>query len=315
MRIRLVKSVPVLLILILCMLFLGGCGDGTWEKHIVKEEIFLPELEEEYDLLFLTDSHVIVTSDKDTQQETASAEKRKGQFVNEEGVCSAEQFTDWITYADAMQPDAVLLGGDIIDSPSEGNVEFLKKELGRLKMPYLYVPGNHDWTYEWDYMTEHAEEEYLSRLNPFMNDNPGLQKLDIGEIRIIAVDNSSNQVVEGILEEYEELLQTEQRVIVMLHVPLLTQSVLKHAKEVWNSPVVLGGGNYGGIYPNETSQKFLEMTTAGKSPVELVLAGHVHFYDKDYIEGEKKVLQIVNGAGYKGWGMHLHLSGKQQEEQ
>ncbi|MBQ8231628.1 MAG: metallophosphoesterase [Lachnospiraceae bacterium] len=310
MRIRLVKSVPVLLTMVFSMLFLGGCGDGTWEKHIVKEEIFLPGLEEEYDLLFLTDTHVVVMSEEDTTREKASAGERKEQFQNEEGVYSEQQFGDWMDYAKEMQPDAVLLGGDIIDSPSAGNVAFLEMELGKLQVPYLYTPGNHDWTYEWDYMTENAVEEYLPRLEQFMNDSPALQSLDVGELRIIAVDNSTNQVAEGILEEYEKLLQTEQKVIVMLHVPLITQSVLTQAKEVWESPVVLGGGNYGGIYPNETSQKFLELTTAADSPVELVLAGHVHFYDKDYIDGEKKVLQIVGAAGYQGQGIHLHLSGE-----
>ena len=310
MRIRLVKSVPVLLTMVFSMLFLGGCGDGTWEKHIVKEEIFLPGLEEEYDLLFLTDTHVVVMSEEDTTREKASAGERKEQFQNEEGVYSEQQFGDWMDYAKEMQPDAVLLGGDIIDSPSAGNVVFLEMELGKLQVPYLYTPGNHDWTYEWDYMTENAVEEYLPRLEQFMNDSPALQSLDVGELRIIAVDNSTNQVAEGILEEYEKLLQTERKVIVMLHVPLITQSVLTQAKEVWESPVVLGGGNYGGIYPNETSQKFLELTTAADSPVELVLAGHVHFYDKDYIDGEKKVLQIVGAAGYQGQGIHLHLSGE-----
>ena len=310
MRIRLVKSVPVLLTMVFSMLFLGGCGDGTWEKHIVKEEIFLPGLEEEYDLLFLTDTHVVVMSEEDTTREKASAGERKEQFQNEEGVYSEQQFGDWMDYAKEMQPDAVLLGGDIIDSPSAGSVAFLEMELGKLQVPYLYTPGNHDWTYEWDYMTENAVEEYLPRLEQFMNDSPALQSLDVGELRIIAVDNSTNQVAEGILEEYEKLLQTERKVIVMLHVPLITQSVLTQAKEVWESPVVLGGGNYGGIYPNETSQKFLELTTAADSPVELVLAGHVHFYDKDYIDGEKKVLQIVGAAGYQGQGIHLHLSGE-----
>ena len=38
-----------------------------------------------------------------------------------------------------------LLGGDVIDFPSQGNLSFLEKNLEMLEMPYLYVPGNHDW--------------------------------------------------------------------------------------------------------------------------------------------------------------------------
>ena len=34
----------------------------------------------------------------------------------------------------------------------------------------------------------------------------------------------------------------------------------------------------------------------------------MRYDDKDYIDGEKKVLQIVGAAGYQGQGIHLHLS-------
>ncbi len=291
---------------------LGGCTDTPEPGNILTEEIVLPGVKGEYDFLFLTDTHVVAESETDTAQEKESARERAPQFVDEKGVSSKEQFPVWIDHANEAKYDAVLFGGDIIDSPASGNIEFLEKQTERLKMPYLYTPGNHDWTQPWEYMTLTAEEEYLKRLSPYMNGSPHIQSLDVGELRLIAVDNSSNQVHPTVIEEYEKMLQTEKKVIVLLHVPLLTQSVLGHAKEVWSTPVVLGAGNYGGIYPDEHSERFVEMTTAADSPVELVLAGHVHFYDKDYIEGEKRVLQIVGPAGFEGSGIHLHLTSGEQ---
>ena len=95
----------------------------------------------------------------------------------------------------------------------------------------------------------------------------------------------------------------------MAHVPFITQSVLTKAKEAWDSPVVIGAGNYGGIYPNEDSERFMALTTAEGSPVELVLAGHEHFYDRDAIEGEKDVLQLVGGAGFQGDAILIHITG------
>ncbi len=291
---------------------LGGCAGTPEPGNILTEEIVLPGLTKEYDFLFLTDTHVVAESDTDTAQEKESARERAPQFVNEEGTSSKEQFPVWIDHANKTKYDAVLFGGDIIDSPTAGNIDLLGKQTERLKMPYLYTPGNHDWTQPWEYMTATAEVEYLPKLSPYMNDSPRIQVLDVGEIRLIAVDNSSNQIHPEVIDRYEELLQTDKPVIVLLHVPLLTQSVLGRAREVWSTPVVLGGGNYGGIYPDEYSEKFVELTAAADSPVELVLAGHVHFYDKDYIEGEKKVLQIVGPAGYTGSGIHLHLTSGEQ---
>ena len=72
---------------------------------------------------------------------------------------------------------------------------------------------------------------------------------------------------------------------------------------------MIGAGNYGGIYPNEGSERFVSLTTAADSPVELVLAGHVHFYDRDVIEGERQVLQLVGGAGFQGNAILVHITG------
>lgn len=54
----------------------------------------------------------------------------------------------------------------------------------------------------------------------------------------------------------------------------------------------------------------MELLTAQDSPVKLMLAGHVHFYDRDVIVGEKEVLQLVGGAGYEGNAILLHITGE-----
>lgn len=305
------KKVSFFLSLFSIVFFLGGCKDASWEKHLIQEEIVIQGLAGEYNFLFLTDTHVITSTGQESEEEYEGVRERKEQFVNESGVYSVDQFREWIAYANEQNVDALLLGGDVIDSPGAGNLEFLEQNLDKLQVPYLYTPGNHDWNITEEYMTYKAYQEFLPRLKPFMNDDTTIQKIDLGELRMIAVNNSSNQFSEQAVQRYEEYLQTEQRVIVLIHVPIITQSVLSNAREVWSSPVVLGAGNYGGIYPDEFSQKFMDLTTAADSPVCLVLAGHVHFYDKDYIEGPKKVLQVVGPAGYEGKAIHLKIKGTQ----
>ena len=143
----------VLVFISLCSL--AGCGaKRDWEKHIQEETIYLEGLKGEYTLLFLTDTHMIVRDREAVGQEAENEESRYPGFQNEEGVPSAEQFTEWIRYANEANVDAVLLGGDIIDTPSSANLKWLEEQLAQLNMPYLYVNGNHDWTYPWEYMTE-----------------------------------------------------------------------------------------------------------------------------------------------------------------
>lgn len=293
---------------------MAGCTSKEkrveWEKHVIEEKLVLPGVEGEYDLLFLTDTHAIIQDKSDSEQITENAKLRYAEMVNEEGASAKQQLSDWMDYAVEEQVDAVLMGGDIIDYPSKASIAYLNKQLNKLSMPYLYTMGNHDWTYPWEYMTEIAEQEYRPLLKPYMGDKTYIGTWETEDLLVITVDNSSGQVRPEALETYEKLLQTDKPVIVMLHVPLMTQSVLGRAREVWDSPVVLGAGNYGGIYPNEESTRFVELTTAKDSPVELVLAGHVHFYDKDYISGDKDILQIVGDAGFHGSAVRLHISGE-----
>ncbi|MCM1090921.1 MAG: metallophosphoesterase [Muribaculum sp.] len=281
-----------------------------WEKHIVREELLLEDFQGEYDILFMTDFHVVIQDEADTPQVAELGAQRAQEFHNDEGVSAARQFSDWIDYANEQEVDAVFLGGDIIDYPSEGCLDFLKEQLQRLEMPYLYTPGNHDWTYPWEYMTEVGREEYLPELLPYTDGNVAIHTWETEDLLAIAVDDSPGQVSHEAMKRYAALLDTDKPVVVMAHVPFLTQSVLARAREEWDSGVVIGGGNYGGIYENEDSERFIELTTAKDSPVELMLTGHVHFYDKDYIDGDKRILQLVGDDGYHGNAILLHIAGK-----
>ena len=298
------------------MLFAGvltmfsGCGkkQEPWQK-ITEEELLVEGISGEYHLLFLTDTHVVIQDDKDTDQIKEYTDERVGMFRNQEGVSSENQFHQWMKYANEEKMDGVLLGGDIIDCPSQGSLNYLEKELGSLQMPYVYTPGNHDWTFPWEYMTEVGKKEYLPMIAPFMGGNTAVHYQDFGEFIVVSVDNSPGQVNPEALSVYREVLAKEKPVIVLAHVPFLTQSVLTKAREAWKNAVVIGGGNYGGIYPDEFSEEFLKMTTAKDSPVAAVLAGHVHFYDKDVIDGEKQVMQIVGDAGFHGSAIRLTVKG------
>ncbi len=306
------------LISFFCMIIFGGllagCGKEKpviiTEGNVTEETLIVEGLEQDYEFLFLTDTHMVVSDSEDSEQIAANGAERGPQFVDGEGVSSAVQFPAWMNYAVEQQMDAVLFGGDIIDYPSQGNLNYLQDNLAVLSMPYLYTLGNHDWTYPWEYMTEIGETEYLPLLEPMMQGNTVIQRIDVGELTVVAVDNSSGQVNGEALQIYQEILAEGRPTIVVVHVPFLTQSVLTKAREAWTSPVVIGGGNFGGIYPNEASTTFVEMTTAEDSPVVAVLSGHVHFFDKDVIDGEKDVIQIVGDAGFRRQGIKLMISGE-----
>lgn len=291
----------------------AGCGspEQDWQMNVMEETIVIEGLREEYELLFLTDTHVVVRDEQAGGDAALYDNERYPIFHNAEGVDSQTQFEEYIRYANEQGVDGVLFGGDIIDSPSDADLTWLAGQLQQLRAPYLYVPGNHDWTYPWEYMTEEGRRDLLPLLEPMMQGNTEIHTLDFGEFLAVGVNDSTNQVSGEALSEFEKLYADRKPLLVLAHVPFMTQSVLGRAREIWSSPVVLGAGNYGGIYPNEDSERFVALLTAADSPVELVLAGHVHFYDRDVIEGDKNVLQLTGAAGYEGNVMLLHVRGMQ----
>lgn len=293
----------VIAVCVLMLLTLSACGKG--EKSSAKIEpatvhVQVEGITKSYKLLFVTDSHVVVKPESGPEQMKQYAEERYPQFLNSEGTDARDMFEAMISYSCSEEVDAVVLGGDIIDSPSEENIAFLQEQLARIEGKYLYTPGNHDWTFPWEYMSSEGKEELLPKLTPFMEGNTAVHFMNLDELTIVAVDDSTNQVNAEALQAYRSVLSEKKPVIVVTHVPFITQSTLTKAREAWSSPTVIGGGNFGGIYPDENSQEFMNLTTAEDSPVQLILAGHVHFQDEDVVAGPKSVRQIVGKAGYLG---------------
>lgn len=283
-------------------------AEATQKVYLDNYELDIPEIHGKYHFLFLTDSHVAVTGELDSKTIKNYSAHRLSQFYNETGLITSQLFTDFIDLANEEEFDGLLLGGDIIDSPSSANIKFLDSSLKQLTIPYIYTLGNHDWTYPWEYMTEIGITNYLSALSPFMKESPAIHTLEYDDFTIVSVDNSNNQINPDAMEEYAQILEQGKPVILMLHVPLYTKSLLAKTQEQWTGSVILGGGVHGGFYPNDISSKFMQLTTAKDSPVVLVLAGHVHLSDKSFITGEKNILQITGDGGYKGKAAAIHIN-------
>ena len=304
----------------LFILFFCGCASKSSpapvdESNIDECQVVIPGISREYRLLFLTDSHMVLPETEGPQEIIDYSDQRLSQFTGETGIVSSDQFLSWISSSGEWELDALLLGGDIIESPSPANVSYLKDSLEQLEIPYIYTLGNHDWTYPWEYMTEKGREEYLALLLPYMvsaenefSGNTAFHTLELDDFIIAAINNSDNQIPPEALEEYKKIAEKGKPILLLLHVPFYTQPLLDKTSSVWQNSVVLGGGVHGGIYPNDISAEFIGLITSKDSPVAAVLAGHVHLSDISYIQGEKEILQITGDAGFKGKGTIIHIT-------
>lgn len=311
MKRKFLSIVSVILVLIVFLLLFIIGKKALHSYHLSKlssglsiSQISLPMsgISREYKILFLSDIHAIANNQSESAQIIQLSNERTNMFHSSTGQSSADTLKQLTSYANAQNVDAVVFGGDIIDFPSASNLALLQEALDSLQMPYLFTVGNHDWTYPWDYMTDHGRQSYYSLLQPFMERHSSSQCLNMGEFQIVSVDNSTNQVTEASLEQYKKALSSKKTTLVVMHVPLTTEGLLQKAKGTWKSPVTLGAD---GIYPSPQSAELISQTIAQDSPVAAVLSGHVHFSYQEPIR--ENIPQFVTGPGYMGQGIMLHI--------
>lgn len=273
-----------------------------------ERKIHIPQLEQDYEIWFLADSHIIVEDGNEDDQTKVYASERKPVFEHETGYSSDVIFSQFIDMANEEMPDLILFGGDIIDFPSEANVAFLKSELERLEVPYMMTYGNHDWTFPWEYMTEEGKTKYRPMLADYMTGN--CQELK--DLIVVTIDNSSNQVEPESLAALEQAYTLDKPIILLQHVPLSTEELIAKAKENWANPVTLGMQVHGGIAPNDVSKKLWDMTHEDDSLIKAVLAGHVHFAYEEALS--ESTVEIITDAAFKGKATKIFLQ-KNREHQ
>lgn len=251
------------------------------------------------------DSHALkVTPETETSQIVEYFTPREQGFVSETGIKSEEMLNKWMEAANSAGVDGVLLGGDIIDSPTDNNLSLLQTALGTLTIPYLYTLGNHDWTFPWAYCNDVAKANYLPKFSAyFRNENPDFQVQDFDGFAIVALNNSSDQFTLEAAESFSNYLKTVGKpVIVMMHVPIHGENIQKTCEASWKRDISIGGIE---ITADDNSQKVIDLIEAKDSPVVAVLSGHIHALAQD--ELVKDTFETTTDAAYTGKGILLTI--------
>lgn len=333
--------------LLLTGLVLSGCGqkeeietvtevaveEGEMDTVEIQEDILswdeksitIGGLQQEYEVWFMSDLHMTLVNEDESEEIVQYANERTPGFENEVNVSSDEILSAFIMKANEEQPDLILFGGDILDFPSEANLAFLQEKLDSLTVPYVFTMGNHDWTFPWEYMTPEGIEKYRPLFDGYMygnfsgessltvqtatgNSYAGL--IELSDMVILAIDNSSNQVAGEALELVEMAYGMDKPIVLLQHVPYSTENLIAEAKKSWGNPVTLGMQVHGGIAPNEASTDLWYKTHDEESPMKAVLAGHIHFpYEEELSD---TTMQLVADAAFKGNVMKLQFTGVYQ---
>lgn len=256
------------------------------------------DIKNKYQFVFLSDLHasILDENEKDEQIKKSLIERRNLFASLNPNNCSVEEiFEEIINYTNNSKADALLLSGDIIDSPANSNINFLRQNLKNLKTKYLYTLGNHDWSFAWEYHTQKTKETFRPKFNEFM-DNLEVSYLEYKDLIVLAIDDSTNQISESSLEKIKNILEKNKPTIAMLHVPINTEYIKEETLKIRNIVSSIGGS---GIKIEESTQKAIDMILSEKYKVFYIISGHIHINLQDKI-GAKNIPEVISAPAYEG---------------
>ena len=178
--------------------------------------------------------------------------------------------------------DFLVLTGDLIDSPAGANLRLVERLLQKNKVPFLFVPGNHE------------EVDKLPGGESFGLMQKPTERVELEDLVLLGVDDSQRKITPEQIAVLEETLQLGKPVILVLHMPILTadNEELKACEDYYYI-------NYEGA-PAENF-RFARLVLENADKIAAVFAGHLHF--ENVHEIAPGLVQYVSSQGITG-----HLS-------
>lgn len=197
----------------------------------IETEIIIPGVSQTYTFLQVSDMYITLAEEAESDLVKESAADRLSVFTGQDGIVSDIRFRCFLKYAKEINANGLLLSGDIADFPSLGNFHSIKTALEKSELDYLYVYGNHDWSYSWNYFDKEACESSDRLYAELLGGNPLYQIKDYGEFSIMAIDNSKDVINQEQLDAYKKEAAKGNPIILMFHVPI-TQPYLADVSNI-----------------------------------------------------------------------------------
>lgn len=263
-----------------------------------EKEIEIPGLQKEYTIAVVNDQHIIVEDGDYAKEKEEEVDSRYGLFCNEEGVHSSDAWQGIVEDVNNLQPDGVVLDGDMIDFFSQANLDCLMEGLKEIEAPAMYLRADHDLA---SWYSDNLTSKEISKKEKAAWEMDSVMVQDYDEFLVVGINNNTSQISKKGLKKIKEVWQQGKPVILAMHVPLqsqLSDDLDKASKEVWQDRALIWGNKDCYYEPNERTQEFLDMVFAEESPVVAVIGAHLHFAHEDQLND--KIVQYVFDASYKG---------------
>jgi len=246
--------------------------DSFFQLH--NETIALKGLDRDYSILHISDVHLHEFDASSSREERDTALKSNrhweklrlkfGERFHESMsknhlVTMTGYFERFVKLINQLSPDVVVITGDLMEEYSDSNIRYLSRQLPKIKVPVLLVQGNH----------ERGEQPAWNLL---YGAHPDWQALNIGKLKLIALNNSQHTVSkEAVLALVAEASANDGQVPVLCtHIPFCTPDCAAY----WDAMEP-----YFTIRQDDCdtdSTAFFNYFLSSACPITLNLCGHIH---------------------------------------
>lgn len=192
--------------------------------------LFGPSIRKRVRLTVVADTHLFRDDARGVEYRQysarmAAAYHQTQHFLTSKPTSPEESFQQILQSGQEQDIDLLLLVGDILSFPSEAAVDWVMQKLETAQLPFHYVAGNHDWHYEGmpGTLDELRSTWIEKRLLPlYQGRSPSMSFHDVGDVRILVIDNSTYEIQPDQLEFFRQHAQSGKPLLLVLHIPLYT---------------------------------------------------------------------------------------------
>lgn len=272
-------------------------------------EIRAKGVKRSYRFLHISDAHIAVANEHASDAERALAEQQAKRWSL--GVLtSTESFEEMLKYVRYVHPDALLIAGDAVDYQDEATADWMGSELAALKnegIDTLYAFGNHEGASYVESIPDYRAYYYL--YTDVMGGDPSFQVMDLGDLLIVAVEDSTRDITESQLERMKSIIaeakEREISIILLMHIPICAEELAPRVLKIWGPSFMIGS------LPEDSPvvHEFCNLVKAEESPIAAVLAGHIHYSQKGFVSPGR--MQYVSAPAFEGFVYDITVSGEE----
>ena len=245
------------------------------------KQLLVPGLKNSVRILHVTDCHAVMTDSRDEGYVIEDG-AHKGKLLTDFGAMrykhfcvgdksSAQRFSE---LCDAIRDDpdcadAVVFTGDILDFYTPGAFDFVVENLKKITLPVMFVPGNHDMIF-----SKMTKAETRRIFDPLCGGSTYIQKMNIGGLALIGLDNTDNFYHDQTLDGLRDAMEGEEKVILFQHVPLCTGHLHEYTLSRKAHDYSLGNE---GVCAGDSWKEIFGVIEAPDSKVRALICGDCHF--------------------------------------